>query len=481
MKKLSRSELLEAAERLRAAAEGEFILPETYGVERKALPAARRDYFFPVADRYVRFMLEVELDSSSACLGALERLPFKFKGEVVTLGDNVSSQLLDASELNVLIMAFLLAVNLPMHPGEAADGGGERLLIGVAPTIALDCGEASAGSGGPSGADASHRMLNRLYELSKEFFNSEVEGLEFWAFRIAKSMRNRAAAAVEGDGNGVIDWGVSSEEAGLPLSVAIASRHLKFSEIDSQKTGQTGTLIEVPRVEGEKMSTALGRRPPERKSPKVLAMAAAVLSVVALVATHMYGGLFPRSSPQIASIDRRASARVISPETDSASDKQEDLYVGKQVEADENAASAVSVKPVAQETLFRPPGDPSASESSKTESGLSAASAGDVSQHAIDAGAESKFSGSNVAPANSSAGAASGEPRGGKENSAAGASGKVKSSPPHVARSRSVAVSKRTQQNNSLTVISRTVDGFAKQFAKDLRRLPGQISSIFSH
>ncbi|MCC3245969.1 hypothetical protein LG047_11600 [Methylocystis sp. WRRC1] len=468
MKKLSRNELLEAARKLRAAAEGKFVLPETCGFGNDACAEAKHDYFFPVADRYVRFMLEVEPDPVSACPAALRRLPLKFKGEVVTLNTSASSRLLDASELNILILAFLLGVNLPMQLSDDSKGKGKKLLIGMAPTLTLDCGVVSTDPCDPGGKGKHHQIVTRLYELSKEFFDSEAEGLEFWAFRVVKSLGNRPGIAVEGFASDSVERGgpAASEESESRLPAMTASRHLRFAEIDGQKFQRAGALIEVPCIDGEKMSTAVTRRIPERKSMNAFAVAAAVFAAIALIAAQTFNRPFSGSSPQMASVEQLSPARAASSATNKASGNGKASNIGQQIGADEMAASNFSAKSVA------PDGD---------GAGNSSARAGDVTEHANKDGAEAKFSANNLASPSSSAGAASGESRGGDENPGAGPSEKGKRPLAHAARPKSVAVSKRKRQNDSLSVIGRTVDGFAKQFTKDLRRLPGQISSIFNH
>jgi hypothetical protein len=109
---------------------------------------------------------------------------------------------------------------------------------------------------------------------------------------------------------------------------------------------------------------------------------------------------------------------------------------------------------------------------------VSGSSKDGFSQHIPETNVTVKNTSSNVASTNPPPLSASEGDLLGKPNPAADNGDKSKNTV-HGVRHKTAANSKRPRDSSGTTVIHRTFSGFAKQFSKDLRRLPGQISSIF--
>ena len=307
-----------------------------------------------------------------------------------------------------------------------------------------------------------------------------AERLAFWKRGVKKTLIVKPEIEGEIIANGAIEYrsGVF-EKSRYRLPAKSQAHNPEFRKNRFGEAGATRSLIVIECIDGEFISMTVGPYTPVRKSPRFSAMAALIIALAALIGKHAYDGMASNSisSKQIASIEKLKSAPAFPSVADNmpgAHEVSRPVDQAGAVETNDVAKNHISSKVTLGEIESRPAAieenvitKPATAEKQKSATEVS--SKDEFSQHITETNVAVKNTSSNVASTNSLPLSA---PEGellGKPNPAPGDADKIKNTV-HV----TAAHSKKPRESTS-----RTFNSFAKQFSKDLRRLPGQISSIF--
>ena len=318
-----------------------------------------------------------------------------------------------------------------------------------------------------------------------------AERLAFWKRGVKKTLIVKPKIEGEIIANGVIEYHSGVFEKGRYRLPAKSQAHNpEFKKNRFQEAGATRSLIVTECIDGEFVSTTVGPYTPLRKSPRFSAMAALVIALAALIGKLAYDGMASNSisSKQIASIEKLKSA----PAFHSVGDKMPGAHEVSRpvdqagaVETTDLAKNHISSKATLGEIDIRPAAieesvitKPATADKQKSATEVSGSSKDRFSQHMTESNCAVTNTSSIVASTNSPTLSAPEGERLGKPNPAAGDGDKIESTV-FVVRHKAAVHSKKPRESSGTTVIGRTFSSFAKQFSKDLRRLPGQISSIF--
>ncbi|HEY8098175.1 MAG TPA: hypothetical protein VIE65_19110 [Methylobacter sp.] len=318
-----------------------------------------------------------------------------------------------------------------------------------------------------------------------------AERLAFWKRGVKSTLIVKREIEGEIIANGAIEYrsGVF-ENSRHRLPAKSEAQKPEFRKNRFGEAGATRSLIVIECIDGEFISTTVGPYTPVRKSPRFSAIAALIIALAALIGKLAYDGMASNSisSKQIASIAKLKSAPAFPSVADNmpvAHEVSRPVDQAGAVETTDVTKNHISSKATLGEIESRPAAieenvitKPATADKQNSATEVSGSSKDGVSQHIPETNITVKNTSSNVASTNSLPLSA---PEGdilGKPNPAAGDGDKIENAA-HVVRHKTAANSKRPRDGNGTTVMGRTFSGFAKQFSKDLRRLPGRISSIF--
>jgi hypothetical protein len=318
-----------------------------------------------------------------------------------------------------------------------------------------------------------------------------AERLAFWKRGVKSTLIVKREIEGEIIANGAIEYrsGVF-EKSRYRLPAKSQAQNPEFRKTRFGEAGATRSLIVIECIDGEFISTTVGPYTPVRKSPRFSAMAALIIALAALIGKLAYDGMASNSisSKQIASIAKLKSAPAFPSVADNmpvAHEVSRPIDQAGAVETTDVTKNHISSKATLGEIESRPAAieenvitKPATADKQNSATEVSGSSKDGFSQHIPETNVTVKNTSSNVASTNSLPLSA---PEGdllGKPSPAAGDGDKIKNTV-HVVRHKTAAHSKRPRESSGTTVIGRTFSGFAKQVSKDLRRLPGQISSIF--
>jgi hypothetical protein len=318
-----------------------------------------------------------------------------------------------------------------------------------------------------------------------------AERLAFWKRGVKSTLIVKRKIEGEIIANGAIEYrsGVfENSQHRLPAKSRAQNPELRKNRFGEARA--TRSLIVIECIDGEFISTTVGPYTLVRKSPRFSAMAALIIALAALIGKLAYDGMASNSisSKQIASIAKLKSAPTFPSVADNmpvAHEVSRPVDQAGAVKTTDVTKNHISSRAALGEIESRPAAieenvitKPATADKQNFATEVSGSSKDGFSQHIPETNVTVKNTSSNVASTNPPPLSASEGDLLGKPNPAADNGDKSKNTV-HGVRHKTAANSKRPRDSSGTTVIHRTFSGFAKQFSKDLRRLPGQISSIF--
>jgi len=197
MSALSREELFEACRTIYTKAGDDFMLPPLIRDVQSPEARSKHTYYSLTETECIRFIVEFDEAYVDDNKFPLKKFPLRFKCELCDLDFQKAPRELGEIESGALIRAFFLGAKLQIIAIENPFNEKYNFRIQLSSTLFVECGELLDEGDDLTPENVCHQVSFGLYDKSCDFFGSPQDGMTVWRVRVAQELFGEPKPAPE--------------------------------------------------------------------------------------------------------------------------------------------------------------------------------------------------------------------------------------------------------------------------------------------
>ncbi len=310
MSTLGREELFEACRAIYRTAGDNFMLPPLIRDVESPEEHPKHTYYSLTDAECIRFIIELDEAYVGGNKFPLKKFPLRFTCELCDLDFQEPPIELGEIETRALIRAFFLGVKVQINASENRHTNKYNLRIQLSSTLFVDCGELIDEDDELTPEAICNQVSLDLYSKSSDFFGSPQDGITVWRVRVAQELFGELKPAPE------VFWPPEAEMARRAMMRdAISAMTLPIANANANPALATSPL----RASAPILMDAPTNQTRMRREFFAFSIAASlIIGVTGLTAGYAFWGAIS-ASPKTPTISARTASAGFSPEKAPAS------------------------------------------------------------------------------------------------------------------------------------------------------------------
>ncbi len=185
---LSREELFEACRTIYTKAGDDFMLPPLIRDIESPEAKSKHTYYSLTETECVRFSVEFDEAYVDDNKFPLKKFPLRFKCELCDLDFQAAPLEFGEAESRALIRAFILGAKLQIIAIENPVTRKYSFRVQLSSTLFVECGELIEEGDDLTSESVCNQVSLGLYDKSRDFFGSLQDGMTVWRVRVAQEL-----------------------------------------------------------------------------------------------------------------------------------------------------------------------------------------------------------------------------------------------------------------------------------------------------